>query len=174
MIRASRVRAFAIAAVGLAAFLAACATPTTYVPAAADGYGYTDQRLEADRFVVRYKGNSATSAERAQDMALLRAADLTLLEGYEWFQVVGRNVREDTSGSSGSRVGIGVGGSSGSYGSSTGVGVGISLPLGGGAKSGSGAASLEIKMGSGDKPEGAEIYDARSVADSLRSSLTTG
>jgi hypothetical protein len=74
--------------------MGACATTTpNYTPfqAAAPGkFGFTDQRIEADRYRVIFEGNSRTTRQRVEDSLLLRAANLTLENGYTWFQVVNR------------------------------------------------------------------------------------
>ena len=155
--------ATALLALGL---LAACTTPTPYGPAAGTRYGYREQPIEANRYMVTFEGNAATSAEEIENAALRRAADLTLQQGHDWFEVVGRGAEIEPRRSGGSGVSIGVGGVSGSRGSSVGTSVGLSLPLGGTA-SGGGSASLEILMGSGEPPAGPEVYDAREVSRNL-------
>jgi len=49
--------------------------------------GYSDTQLAPDVFVVNFNGNGFTSAERASDFAMLRAADLTEGAGYWYFTV---------------------------------------------------------------------------------------
>ena len=48
------------AVVGLLA-LAGCTAPTPYQPTA-DGYGYSEQQLESNRYRVTFSGNSVMSA----------------------------------------------------------------------------------------------------------------
>jgi hypothetical protein len=147
--------------------LAACATPTMYGPADANGYGYREQRIESDRFIVTFRGNTATPADAVGDAALRRAAELTLQEGYDWFEVVSNSTNLDPSyGRSGSGVSVGVGGVSGSRGSSVGTSVGMSFPLGGGS-GGSATTSLEVRMGHGERPDRPSAYDAREVSRNL-------
>jgi len=43
---------------------------------------------EDRRYTVTYRGNSFSSAERVRDLALLRAATITLQKGGTWFEVV--------------------------------------------------------------------------------------
>jgi hypothetical protein len=83
----------------LAAALAvsACATSTAYGPADARGRGgYTEQRLEADRYRVTFAGNSVTSREQVEMSLLLRSAELTVQSGYDWFATVERATDRDT------------------------------------------------------------------------------
>ncbi len=148
---------------------AACTSNAAYGPASKSGaMGYSSQQIETGRYQVSYTDSSPS---KARDRALLRAAELTLLEGSDWFEITSSFAeRSEDSRSGGSSVSIG--GSSGSRGhSSVGVGVGIGIPLGGG-NSGSVTEVLEIVTGKGDKPDRASVYDARSVEINLRGSAT--
>lgn len=76
-----------------AAFLAtaACASSGPYRPAAgSSGTGYSHQAIEADRYRVQFR-SAGRDAAKAQDYALLRAAELTLERGYSTFEVVSRS-----------------------------------------------------------------------------------
>lgn len=142
--------------------LAACATAPDYGPATdARDFGYRDQAIENNRFRVSYQDKSVAEAA---DRALRRAAELTQMNGYDYFTVVSRttdNIRRPNQG--GTRVGVG--GSTGGFGRS-GVGVGVSLPLGGNESQMS-VVNLEILMGRGERPEGRDIYDASQVLSNL-------
>lgn len=90
--------AFAAAA-ALAASLAACATPTPYQPnvrGAATSGGYSEVRVESDRYRVNFAGNSMTSRETVEGYLLYRAAELTLQEGYDSFAIVDRHTDQKT------------------------------------------------------------------------------
>jgi hypothetical protein len=50
--------------------------------------GYSDTQLAQDVFRVNFAGNAYTSSERAQDLTLLRAAELTLTNGYKYFAIL--------------------------------------------------------------------------------------
>jgi len=77
--------------------LAACSTPTPYVPAAeTGGYGYAVQRLEDNRYRVSFAGNSLTDRATVENYLLYRAAELTLQQGKDYFVVVNRDVTADT------------------------------------------------------------------------------
>ena len=152
-----------------AGLLAACTSNAAYGPASKSGaMGYSSQQIETGRYQVSYTDSSPS---KARDRALLRAAELTLLEGSDWFEITSSFAeRSEDSRSGGSSVSIG--GSSGSRGhSSVGGGVGIGIPLGGG-NSGSVTEVLEIVTGKGDKPDRPSVYDARSVDINLRGSAT--
>ena len=147
--------------------VAACAsTPTVYQPAGPNGVGYSEYRIEPGRYRVMFQGGSSASPEQVMDYALLRAADLTIAEGYDWFRVSDRYIRATGTGSSGPHVSFGVGGADYGRHSGVGVGVGTGFDLGGGY-GGASAATLEIFMGRGPKPPGADVYDARALRNSL-------
>lgn len=77
----------------LVATLGACATATPYQPnirGQATSGGFSEVRLEADRFRVNFAGNSLTSRETVEGYLLYRAAELTVAQGYDWFAVVDR------------------------------------------------------------------------------------
>jgi hypothetical protein len=153
------------AALLAAPLLAACASTTPYGPAAKDGAkGYTTQQIENDRFRVAYTDRKA---DTARDYALLRAAEVTLENGGDWFELTNGYTEGDTGRRGGIRPTIGVGGSVGSRGyHGGGVGIGIGLPVGG---SSSGVTeSLEFVIGKGAKPDKTAAYDARSVQASMR------
>ena len=78
--------------------LAACATATPYQPAGYGGQrgGYAEQRLENDRYRVTFAGNSVTSREQVEMSLLLRSAELTAENGYDWFATVNRATDRDT------------------------------------------------------------------------------
>ena len=76
--------------------LSACATATPYGPAGVDSrYGYSDQRVDADRYRVSFAGNSVTSREQVEMALLLRAAEVTAESGYDWFSTVARATDRD-------------------------------------------------------------------------------
>jgi hypothetical protein len=84
------------AAVSAVFSLAACATAPAYSPAqSTNGYGYTDQRIENDRFRVTYRGAPRMSSADVQDYALMRAAELTIQNGGDWFEVVNADTDAD-------------------------------------------------------------------------------
>jgi hypothetical protein len=87
-------------AVGLAltAGLAACATPTPYqpnVPGQAASGGFSEVRLEPNRWRVTFTGNSLTSRETVEAYLLFRAAELTVQNGEDWFAIVDRHTERD-------------------------------------------------------------------------------
>lgn len=161
------IRTLAIAVSALS--LSACASLAPYGPQGGPGgQGYAEQRIESDRYRVTYNGVGAPGP--VADLALLRAADLTLEQGYDWFEVTQRYVdgRPDSAGGLRPSLSVGYGSSSGRYGgfrysgSSTGVGVGLNF-------SGPSPTStmLEVRLGRGTVPDRGEAYDAREVRSAL-------
>lgn len=154
-----------LAVAACAAALAACASLAPYGPQMGPGgQGFSEQRIESDRYRVTYRGVGAPGP--VADLALLRAADLTLQEGYDWFEVTQRYIdgRPDSAG--GVRPSVSIGAGSGRYGrySASGVGVGVGLNLSGPQPT---STVLEIRLGRGAKPDRAEAYDAREVRAAL-------
>lgn len=95
---------------GLLAVLAACATSTPYGPAAdSGGYGFSEQRIEANRFRVMFRGNSSTDRETVENFLLYRAAELTVANGYDHFIIV-ENDTEVNSTFRSTTTGFGAGG----------------------------------------------------------------
>ena len=88
----TRVAAVAV----LAGVLAACVSPTPYQPAPPRGFGYTEERLDANRYRVTFRGNSLTPRETVEDYLLYRAAELTLQNGFDHFIMVGRDTEAKT------------------------------------------------------------------------------
>lgn len=94
-----------IFAIILLPLLFACATP--YQKKGFRG-GWTDSQISENTFKISFKGNASTKQERVEELALLRAADLTLNNGYKYFilmsdkgstkmsySVIGNNIYED-------------------------------------------------------------------------------
>lgn len=156
-----------IAASALA--LSACASLAPYGPQqSARGQGFSEQQIETNRFRVTYNGVGAPGP--VADRALFRAAQLTVDQGYDWFEVTQRWIdgRPDSAG--GVRPSVSIGAGSGRYGgwSTSGVGVGLGLDLSGPQPT---STTLEIVMGRGAKPERPDAYDARRVQDAIRNRL---
>jgi hypothetical protein len=157
-------RPLAAAAVAALA-LAACATPTVYGPIspASHGVGYSEYRIENNRYRVTFQGGPGAPERQVADYALYRAAEITLRDGYDWFQVVDR-FGGPTSMGGGSRMSVGTGGGSWGRHSSFGVGVGTSFDLSGGPAF---ANTIEFIEGRGARPADPHVYDARALTASL-------
>jgi hypothetical protein len=91
----SKISAALAVTAALAAGLAACATATPYQPdvpgrSSASG-GFSELRLEPDRFRVTFRGNTLTTRETVEGYLLFRAAELTVQNGHDWFSIVERD-----------------------------------------------------------------------------------
>jgi hypothetical protein len=148
-----------------AAMLAACASaPTLYQPAGPKGIGYSEYRIETDRFRVTFRGGPGAPQEQVSDYALLRAAEVAIGAGYDWFRVVERTTQV-VGADSGPRLSVGTGGADFGRHSAIGLGVGTSFNLGGGPAL---ASTIEILLGKGPAPRAPDVYVAREVERTLR------
>ncbi|MDP1778564.1 MAG: hypothetical protein Q8K90_08140 [Brevundimonas sp.] len=157
-----------MAAAGLA--LSACASLAPYgAQMGPGGQGYAEQRIESNRYRVTYTGVGAPGP--VAEMALLRAAELTTAQGYDWFEVTQSWTDGRPDSAWGLRPGVSIGAGSSSYGGrygsyrSSGVGVGVGLNISGPSPT---STALEVVMGDGPRPDRPNAYDARGVQDSLR------
>ncbi len=144
--------------------LAACATPTVYAPStgARTSVGFSDYRIETGRYRVTYTGGGGAPMAQVADYALLRAAEVALRDGYDWFRVVDRSDRTvGGAAAGGPRVSLGLG-SGGGWRRSGGlrVGVGTSFDLSGGPAL---SRTLEVMAGKGPVPRQPDVYDARDI-----------
>ena len=87
-----------LAGLALAVLLTACETATPYQPnrpGNATSGGFSDQRLDTNRFRVTFAGNSLTSRETVEGYLLYRAAELTVAQGFDTFTIVDRHTDRD-------------------------------------------------------------------------------
>jgi len=54
-------------------------------------FGYTEQKVDDSNYRVKFK-STTSDAEDASNFALLRAAKLTKIQGYDWFEVTDKEV----------------------------------------------------------------------------------
>jgi hypothetical protein len=145
--------------------LAACATPTVYAPSASPRTsGFSDYRIETGRYRVTYTGGNGAPMNQVADYALLRAAEVAVRDGYDWFRVVDRRDQRIGGGygNSGPRLNLGVGSGGGGWrrGGGVRVGVGTSFDLSGGPVL---SRTLEVIAGKGERPKDRDVYDARDI-----------
>lgn len=81
---------------GIAVLLSACATATPYQAAATDYYGFQEQRIEANRVRITFRGNSLTDRDTVETYLLYRAAEVTLESGKDYFVVADRDTESHT------------------------------------------------------------------------------
>ena len=150
---------------GLLALGGCATTPTIYQAAGAPGaVGYSETPIESDRWRVSFRGGGGAGVQQVSDLALQRAADLTLAKGYDWFRVTERAVDGSTGGSK-PRVSLGIGGADFGGGGFGGVGAGVGFDVGGSSQAVT--VTLEVLMGHGPAPRDPDAYDARAVHRAL-------
>ena len=148
-----------------ALLLAACATVTPYQPLN-NGVGYSDQKLESNRYRVSFDGNSSTPRDTVQNYVLYRVAELTLANEYDYFTVAAQSTEAELKGTGGN-FGFSFGGFG--FGRNGGIGVGL----------GSGSdirteyqGSADVTLFRGKKPEtDPHAYDAREIKANLESKI---
>jgi hypothetical protein len=91
-------RTFLLASLFAALATPALADPTPYQAAAvsASHIGYSEANIDAHHVRVSFSGNAETSRDAVEGFVLYRAAEITLLRGYDYFLVVDRNVETYT------------------------------------------------------------------------------
>lgn len=87
-----------LAGLALTMALGACETATPYQPlerGTAQTGGFADQKIDTDRYRVTFQGNSLTSRQTVESYLLYRSAELTVAQGYDWFETVDRHTERD-------------------------------------------------------------------------------
>lgn len=173
--------AFAFAALA-ALSLAACATSTPYGPATSKSpYGFSDQKIEENRYRIVFRGNSSTDRETVETFLLYRAAELTLESGFDYFVVTEQdteaNRRYSTTGNAAffGRYGYGFGPGYGAF-PYYAYGFGWGYPYGPGFGGDFNTREITrysavafVKLFKGPKPaDDPQAFDARSVVENLR------
>ncbi|WP_269348863.1 CC0125/CC1285 family lipoprotein [Alteromonas macleodii] len=154
--------------------MAGCASQPDYRQAKKGGFGYTESKL-SDTQRVHFKAKGSDKG-KAMDYAMLRAAELTLLEGYDWFVVTDRETLVDketvqttpTAGFSQRYARVtecGVLTCRTSYHPTTQFETGVFV---GGSQQSEIESILSIEIGKGTRPTSATSFDAREVRDNLQ------
>ena len=66
-------------------------TYTTGCPEVKALFGYTEQKVDDSNYRMKFK-STTSDAEDASNFALLKAAKLTKIQGYDWFEVTKKEV----------------------------------------------------------------------------------
>jgi len=148
-----------------AALLGGCAaTPTLYAARSTErSMGYSEFRLEPGRYRVTFQGGPGAPVQQVSDYALLRAAELAVRDGYDWFRVSDR-LTSTSGAANGPRLSVWGGSASFVGRSSLGLSVGTRFNLGPGP---SVTSSLEVVFGRGPVPRDADAYVAREIIRSI-------
>lgn len=155
--------------------MAGCASQPDYRQAQKGGFGYTESKLSDTQYRVHFKAKGSDKG-KAMDYAMLRAAELTLLEGYDWFVVTDRETLVDketvqttpTAGFSQRYARVtecGVLTCRTSYHPTTQFETGVFV---GGSQQSEIESILSIELGKGTRPTSATSFDAREVRDNLK------
>ncbi|GAA0859899.1 CC0125/CC1285 family lipoprotein [Aliiglaciecola litoralis] len=158
--------------------ISGCASAPDYRPAKNGSEGYSEQKVSSDRYRVQFKLYSKSVAD-AFDYALLRSAELTQQQGYDWFVVTSKETFvESQKVQPASSIGVsqqrqverhcGLLTCDTRTRPSTEVGVSINSSAGNERKEVH--TILEIRMGKGTKTND-DAYGAQDVLDSLSSKL---
>lgn len=154
--------------------LAGCSSQPDYRKAEGSGYGYQETKISDTQYRVSFKARG-TDKTKAMDYALLRAAEVTLENGYDWFVVTHREtlvdrerVQPDTSlGYTSSRDMVTRCGlvtcTTTSY-PRTSMSAGVHI---GGNESSEIQSILEVKLGKGMRPDTDYSFSAKEVKDNL-------
>jgi len=101
----------------IVALLCGCSSgPMLYAAGrSAQAAGYSEIRIESGRYRVTFQGAPGATAGQVADYAMLRAAELAVRDGYDWFRIAERSDVSDREGpgtfppASGSRRNLGTG-----------------------------------------------------------------
>ena len=159
--------------------VAGCATQTAYKPAEKRGAeGYTETRLGESRYRISFVGNTQTKSETVKDYALLRAAELSLQQGYEWFQVIERDGDKKVNAATSIGSGFSVPGHTSVYRSCGALSCRTTVASSPGFSTGFGVSStttttaysyaIEVMLGRAPMARPDEAYDARELATNIR------
>lgn len=89
------------------ALSAGAATAKTYQAYAGKAGGYQSQQTEPNRYVISYTGAKGMKKNEVARFAMLRAAELAIETGNEWFAVISTSTRQVDSNSVSSAMGGG-------------------------------------------------------------------
>ncbi|MGH1471668.1 MAG: CC0125/CC1285 family lipoprotein [Cellvibrionaceae bacterium] len=156
----------------LAVTLVACSSRPVYSPAEKSGnVGFYESKLTDDRYRVTFIGYPSTSGDDVQNYVLLRAAELTLQNNFDWFKVINRTTTEKSQYSEPTWT---IGLSSGCYpfgcraiGSRWYSGLRVNSEN----YSDRYKASIEILMGKEKPADPSKVYDARELEKNLRKTI---
>ncbi len=91
-----RLRGTALLAMTLLLTGCVMSTQTPYQPLQQNG-GFSEQRIETNRYRVTFAGNSLTTREEVENNLLFRIAELTLSQGYDYFVLSDNDTEANTS-----------------------------------------------------------------------------
>ena len=142
--------------------LSACESdPAIYAPTArSTSAGYMEYRIDPGRYSVTFRGDAGASRDQVEALALKRAADLTLRDGYDWFQVIEGYGDASERGSNDVKI------TTGSDPAHKGPAFGVATsndPHGGVIYT----QTIEVQMGKGARPDDSRAYDAHTLKNGV-------
>ncbi|MDN7136467.1 CC0125/CC1285 family lipoprotein [Pseudidiomarina terrestris] len=156
------------------ASLAACSSQPDYRAAEDGGYGYTETQLTDTQYKVKFKARG-TDKGAANNYALLRAAEVTLQNDYDWFVITHRETEVDKETVHNADFAYPMSGDMVTYCNAircetryyprTAYTAGIHV---GGRTDSDIVVTLDIKMGNGEQPDTNYSYDASEVVTNLQ------
>jgi hypothetical protein len=158
----------------LTLLISGCTSKPAYRAAKNGSVGYSEQKITDDRYRVQFKSHTKTVADAA-DYALLRAAQLTVQQGYDWFVVTSKETfveseKQQPESSIGFSQTRQVERNCGLLGCETrnrpSSEVGVNINTGSNINRKEVHSILEIRMGKGVKPN-EDSYGAQDVVDNL-------
>jgi len=162
--------------VGCMLLLLGCATPqpTAYQESSAESdFGYNETKLTETQYRIEFVGNRFTEESQINDYAMLRAAEVTIQKGYDWFTILTSETDRETktrpdmqvSAATNNRVTrkCGLLGCS-SYVTSDFSGAGINTNV----VDGKATTTMQISMGSGEAKNPSSVFNAKELAINLR------
>lgn len=152
-----------IATIILLATLGGCAT--AYQTGNHFTGGFEETALAPNIYRVRFEGNGYTSASRAQDLALLRSADLTLQKGFKYFGLADANSSSSLS-TYRTPTTTTTNANATAYGNSI-YGTATSTTYGGNLMFVSKPSASNLVVMMNEKPEGSLVFDAAFICDSI-------
>ncbi|WP_301774604.1 CC0125/CC1285 family lipoprotein [Pseudidiomarina terrestris] len=154
--------------------LAACSSQPDYRAAEDGGYGYTETQLTDTQYKVKFKARG-TDKGAANNYALLRAAEVTLQNDYDWFVITHRETEVDKETVHNADFAYPMSGDMVTYCNAircetryyprTAYTAGIHV---GGRTDSDIVVTLDIKMGNGEQPDTNYSYDASEVVTNLQ------
>jgi hypothetical protein len=75
----------------LALLLSACAGSPQYAPASSKGLGFSEQQIAEAHYLISFKSRGANK-KKNRVLAQRRAAELTQVQGYDWFVIINAQV----------------------------------------------------------------------------------
>ncbi len=152
--------------------LSSCASQSPYRQATRNGYGFQETKLSDTQYNIRFKLRGDNVA-KAKDLALLRAAELTLEHGYSWFQVLDKESVVEKNNDSNFQAGVsrqtettthcGLLTCQSTTRPTTGYHASAEL----GAHSEKTERMIEIRMGKGVQPQDGRSYNAKQLKSNL-------